>query len=75
MRPRDVLLALVSVHVVAAILMSRLHKENLILSMVTGRKPAAPDQRKPSAGDDKSTSPSGPPVVADSRAVSPGRRP
>ncbi|RDK08350.1 cytochrome b/b6 domain-containing protein [Cupriavidus lacunae] len=47
------LLALVGMHVAAAILMSRLHKENLILSMVTGRKPAAPDQGKASAADDK----------------------
>jgi cytochrome b len=70
-----VLLALVSVHVAAAILMSRLHKENLILAMVTGRKPAAPDQGKPSAGEDKAASPSGPPAIPDSRAVSTGRRP
>ncbi|EYS83313.1 cytochrome B oxidoreductase [Cupriavidus sp. SK-4] len=71
----DVLLALVSVHVVAAILMSRLHKENLILSMVTGKKPAAPDQRRPSAEDGESASASDPPAIPDPRAVSPGRRP
>lgn len=35
-----VLLGLVSVHVLAAIVMSRVHRENLIAAMVTGRKSA-----------------------------------
>ncbi|MEM5432088.1 cytochrome b/b6 domain-containing protein [Cupriavidus oxalaticus] len=35
-----VLMALVGVHIVAAVFMSWLHKENLVLAMVTGRKPA-----------------------------------
>lgn len=34
----DSLIALVAVHVVAALAMSRLHRENLVLAMVTGRK-------------------------------------
>ena len=47
----DLLLALVGVHVSAAMLMSRIHKENLILSMVTGKKSPAFDPGKASTGE------------------------
>lgn len=67
-----VLLALVCLHVVAAVLMGRLHQENLILAMVTGRKPAQ-DQANPAQGD-RPASPSGSPDTPESPAVSPGRR-
>lgn len=68
-----VLLALVCVHIGAAILMSRLHKENLILAMVTGRKPAG-DQGNLSP-QDESARPSGSAAIPNSPAVSPDRHP
>lgn len=69
-----VLLALVVLHIAAAVLMSRFHKENLVLSMVTGKKPAAPDQGKPSAAEGESTRPSGPTAIGDSPPASAGHR-
>ena len=41
----DGLIALVTVHVAAALVMSRLQRENLLLAMLTGRKRAARPER------------------------------
>ncbi len=39
----DALLVLVAVHVIAAIVMGRVHRENLVAAMVTGRKRTSED--------------------------------
>lgn len=40
----NIMLALVGVHVAAVLISSRLHHENLIGAMITGRKPGRPDE-------------------------------
>jgi cytochrome b len=43
----NVLIGAVGLHVLAAVVESRRHKENLVLSMMTGRKPAQHDRDTP----------------------------
>lgn len=64
-----VLMALVGVHVAAAFFMSWLHKENLTLAMVTGRKPAQQEDGRPTDAESATASES-PAIPASSAARS-----
>ncbi|AJG24694.1 Cytochrome b [Cupriavidus basilensis] len=43
----DILMVLIAVHVIAAIAMGKVHKENLIVAMLTGRKRRDEDPEDP----------------------------